>query len=381
MKIAIVYDRVNKFGGAEQVLLAMHNIWPDAPLYTAVYSPESASWARVFHVEPSFINAIPFARKHHEFFPWLTPIAFESFSFDGYDAVISVTSAEAKTIITKPKTLHICYCLTPTRYLWSGYEAYRQRAGLGIFDGIAMWTFIRFADRLRHWDYIAGQRPDVYVAISEHVKKRIETYYQRSVEHVIYPPVNTSVYDIRRGVEPSRRGLSFLVVSRLVGYKRLDVLVDAFNYLKLPLVIIGTGKDFLFLKHKARPNIRFITKKLTDGELARYYQESSAFIFAGQEDFGIVAAEAQACGKPVLCYSDSGMAEIIRPGKTGELFYEQTVEAIIDVVQKFQPKRYLPDACREQSLKFDTIRFQKQFKTFVDNQKLLYDKHSYALKT
>jgi glycosyltransferase involved in cell wall biosynthesis len=372
MKIAIVYDRINKFGGAEQVLLAMHEIWPDAPLFTAVYNPATAGWANVFRIVPSFLNSVPIARWHHELFPWLTPIAFESFSFDEYDVVISVTSAEAKTIITKPQTLHICYCLTPTRYLWSGYETYRKRPGFGIFDTAALWTLSVMKNRLQRWDFIASQRPDVYIAISEQVKERIGTYYHRNVSKVIYPPVNTAFF--QRGIQSqSKNSVSYLVVSRLVGYKRIDLLVDAFNILGIPLTIIGTGKDYAYLKHKAKSNIHFVPQKLTDRILARYYQECSAFIFAGQEDFGIVAAEAQACGKPVLCYQNSGMAEIISPGKTGEFFTEQSVDAIVKAVRIFDPKRYAPEVCREQSLKFDTIRFRKELKEGVKEYYEMYN--------
>lgn len=366
MKIAIVYDRVNKFGGAEQVLLAMHEIWPEAPLFTAVYNPATAGWARVFTVHPSFMNRIPLARLHHEFFPWLTPVAFESFSFDAFDVVISVTSAEAKSIITKPSTIHLCYCLTPTRYLWSGYQTYQQRAGLGVFDALAKVTLARLIPHLRRWDYIAGQRPDAFVAISMHVKQRIEKYYQRKVGAVIYPPVDTNTYHIAKPTTASPPELSFLVVSRLVAYKRLDLLVQAFNQLGFRLTVVGNGRDLGYLRRLARKNISFVNRKLTDKELAEYYQECSAFVFAGQEDFGIVAAEAQACGKPVLCFADSGMAEIIQPGVTGELIPEQTVESIIEVVHTFISKRYAPDICRENSLRFDTIRFQKQLKTFVE---------------
>jgi len=169
MKVALVYDRVNKWGGAERVLLALHEIWPDAPLYTAVYDPKRAPWAKVFDVRPSFLQHFPFAKSHHELYPWLTQMAFESFSFDEYDVVISVTSAEAKAIITKPRTLHVCYCLTPTRYLWSGYETY-QETTRGLVKQLHRWM----VPHLRKWDMVASSRPDYYIAISKRVKERIE---------------------------------------------------------------------------------------------------------------------------------------------------------------------------------------------------------------
>ena len=364
MKIALVYDRVNKFGGAEQVLLAMHALWPEAPLFTAVYNPDTAAWAKVFRVIPSFLDAIPFARTHHELIPWITPMAFESFSFDDYDVVISITSAEAKGIITKPTTRHICYCLTPTRYLWSGYDTYTKRAGMGMFSVPATFALKKMGNTLKEWDRIASARPDSYVAISQHVQQRIETYYHRPVATVIYPPVNTSIFTLSDHKTPKEQ--SFVTVARLVGYKRVDLLVDAFNQLQLPLTIIGDGRDRAFLQKRAGHTIRFITEKLTDTALSRYYQESSAFIFAGQEDFGIVAAEALACGTPVLCYANSGMAEIVTPGKTGATFPEQTVSSIIDAVQQFRPEQYTKEHCRQQAMKFDTIIFQKQWKEFIN---------------
>ena len=177
MKAAIVYDRVNKWGGAERVLLALHKVLPDAPLYTSVYSPETAKWAKVFpRVIPSFLQKFPILNKYHELLGWLTPIAYESFSFDEYDLVITVTSEAAKGIITKPHTKHICYCLTPTRYLWSGYKEYLDNPPKSLgwipFYKVISQPFLKYA---KHWDKIAGQRPDIMIAISQEVKVRIKT--------------------------------------------------------------------------------------------------------------------------------------------------------------------------------------------------------------
>ena len=169
MKVALVYDRVNKWGGAERVLLELHRIFPEAPLFTAVYDSKKASWAKVFKIKPSFLNRFPGARTKHELYPLLTPLAFESFRFEGFDLVISVTSADAKGIITSPKTIHLCYCLTPTRWLWSGYQDYFSNS----------WTKALvnpFLGYLRSGDKIAAQRPDVYLSISKEVQKRIKQY-------------------------------------------------------------------------------------------------------------------------------------------------------------------------------------------------------------
>ena len=366
MNVAIVYDRVNKIGGAERVLCELHKLWPDAPLYTSVYNPKKAEWARGFTVKTTFLQHIPFAKNHHEWFAWLTPFAFGSLSFDPYDVVISVTSAEAKGIITKPHTLHICYCLTPTRYLWSGVDIYKQQTGFGIFHTIAKSIFTLLVPALRTWDLIASQRPDIYVAISQRVKKRIEKYYNRPVAEVIYPPVDTDLFQL----ETTGGGGNeyYLVVSRLVPYKRVDIVVEASTKLGKKLIVIGTGPDTKRLQKIAGPTVTFIDHNLTDKALFRYYQNCRAFLYAGDEDFGIVAAEAQACGKPVIAYRESGVSEIVKDKKTGVLFGTQSVQDLERAIIEFEGLNISPSACRENVLKFDTQKFRTIFKEFVEEK-------------
>lgn len=356
MKIALVYDRVNKFGGAERVLLALHEIWPDAPLFTAVYDKKRAAWADVFDVHTSFLQHVPTARRYHELFPWLTPMAFESFSFDNFDVVLSITSAEAKDIITKPGTVHVCYCLTPTRYLWSGHQTYMEQT-----DTVSARMLHTWAPTLKRWDLIGAERPDWYLTISKHVEQRINTYYHRNVEKVIYPPVDTNRFVPSKAKEENY----FLLVSRFVQYKRIDLVIDAFNTLGWPLVIIGSGWRLRTLQKKAKDNITFITRYLTDAELVAYYQRCRAFVFAGDEDFGLIALEAQACGKPVICYRKSGMAETVVEGKTGILFNDQTKEAVIDALQKFTKECYDSALCRRNAEKFSVTRFQKEMRETI----------------
>ncbi|MDP1721653.1 MAG: glycosyltransferase [Candidatus Gottesmanbacteria bacterium] len=351
MRVALVYDRVNKWGGAERVLLALHEIWPEAPLYTAVYDSAAAGWADVFTVRPSFLQYVPFAKHHHEWFPWATPMAFESFSFDDYDVVISVTSAEAKYIITKPSTLHICYCLTPTRYLWSGYEEYARSSKLLTI----------MAPVLRRWDIVGASRPDYYIAISARVQARIEKYYGRSVEKVIYPPVDTD----KSKVEELSKGY-FLVVSRLVSYKRIDLIIDAFNALRLPLVIVGSGHEEKLLRALASDTISFVSSHLTETQLHAYYGRCRAFLSAADEDFGVAAAEAQAAGIPVIAYAQSGTAEIIVDGVTGILFQEQTVQGIIHGVKRFMNTSIRSQACIDRASRFRKERFTKEMKETVN---------------
>lgn len=372
----MVYDRVNKIGGAERVLLALHEIYPQAPLYTAVYDPKGAPWAKVFpKVIPSFLQKFPFGKSHHEIYPWLMPLAFESFCFDEYDVVISVTSEAAKGIITKPKTLHICYCLTPTRYLWQSYWEY---------FGNPIWCLLTkpLIVRLRLWDQIASSRPDTYIAISENVAGRIKKYYRRD-SVVIYPPVDTLKFHprgvsprLRRGPSPPKGGLLtsevstsyFLVVSRLVPYKRIDIAVEAFNKLGLPLKIVGSGVEEKKIRGTAKKNIEFLGQNLTDSQLLSYYQNCRAIIFPGEEDFGLVPIEAQACGNPVIAYRAGGVLESVIAGETGEFFSPQTPEALIKVVKQFKDNKYKSENCQRNAEKFSREVFKEKWQKFVEKK-------------
>jgi len=365
MRTAFVYDRVNKFGGAERVLLALHEIYPNAPLYTAVYDSKGVPWARDFKVIPSFLQKFPFAKTHHELYPWLTPLAFESFSFDSFDVVISVTSAEAKGIITKPSTLHVCYCLTPTRYLWSGYQHYLSHPQYGFFNPLVKLLMKPILSYLQRWDKIASSRVDQYLAISENVKKRIKKYYQQE-SVVIYPPVDTKKFNPLQATRYKPHADFFLIVSRLVSYKRIDITVKAFNELELPLIIIGDGVERKNLEKIASNNIKFLGQNLTDKEVLSYYQKCRALIFSGDEDLGLVSLEAQACGKPVIAFKGGGIPETIIEGKTGEFFFPQTAEALIKVVSKFDETKYNSKACRNNALRFDKKIFKKRFKESVE---------------
>lgn len=370
MKVALVYDRVNKIGGAERVLGALHEIWPEAPLYTTVYNPKTAPWADDFVVIPSFLQKFPLARTNHELYPWLAPLAFESFNFDDYDVVISVTSAEANGVITKPGTLHLCYCLTPTRYLWSHHEEYFKNRLLR-FLGKPIVSY------LRSWDKIAAQRPDIYLAISKHVQKRMKKYYKRESE-IIYPPVDVKKWKMggeRGGIyrEGTDKEGYFLVVSRLVPYKKVDIAVKAFNKLGLPLKIVGIGSQMGKLKKMASDNVEFVGQ-LTDEALLGYYQRCTAVVFPQEEDFGIVPLEAAACGKPVIAYGVGGALETVIKGVTGEFFKYQTVKSLMTAVVGFKPGKYKPEDCRRQAEKFGVEVFKKKFEDLVLKEWITFSK-------
>jgi glycosyltransferase involved in cell wall biosynthesis len=347
MRTAIVYDRVNKWGGAERVLLALHEMFPEAPLYTSVYDAKHAPWAKVFpEIKTSFLQKFPFAKSNHELLPVLMPLAFESFDFSDFNLVISVTSEAAKGIRTKPGTMHLCYLLTPTRYLWSHYDDY---FGSALFRLLTK-PLTRY---LKNWDKAASARPDKIIAISSEVKERIKKYYGRESE-IVFPPVDTG------GVPTSGKGKYYLIISRLVKYKKVDLAIEAFNKLGYPLTIIGTGKEERHLKHKAKRNITF-TGEVSENELIKYFVGAKALIMPQEEDFGIVSVEAQAHGVPVIAYKKGGAIDTIIPGKTGVFFESQEPENLIEAVLKFEKMRFVVDNLFTNSKRFSKNEFKKKF--------------------
>lgn len=355
MKVAIVYDRVNKWGGAERVLLALHKLYPKAPLYTSVYDKKNASWAKVFRVKTSFLQKIPFVVSHHELIPFLMPFAFASFSFKDYDLVISVTSEFAKGVITSGKTKHVCICLTPTRYLWSGYNDYFTNQTFKHITKPLIWA-------LRKWDKSLATLPDAYIAISGEVQKRIKKYYQRD-SLVIYPPLpifpkvkNNTLFEKNY----------FLVVSRLskfTSYKRVDLAVKAATKLSASLIVVGSG-DTSSLQKIAGPTIHF-TGKVSDRLLIAYYKNAKALIFPGHEDFGLSMAEALSFGTPVIAYEKGGALEIVKKNKTGIFFKQQTVPSLTKALKSFKQHRYNSNVCIKSAQRFSEKMFLKSVKQVI----------------
>ncbi len=348
MKVALVYDRINKWGGAERVLLALHKLFPDAPIYTSVYHKESAKWAKEFEVKTSFLQIAPFLRKHNDLLAILMPVAFESFSFDEYDLVISVTSESAKGIITKPGTVHICYCLTPTRYLWSGYEEYFRSSFAKLISTPAV-------NYLKKWEMHGSARPDHYVAISTEVKNRIKKYYGRDAE-ILFPPVFIKKSKKRKKIDENY----FLLVSRLSRfsyYKKVDLAVETFNKTNLILKIVGSGSLLGSMKKRAKGNIEFVGH-ISDDELGDYYENSRALIFPGLEDFGLVMAEAQSYGAPVIAYKAGGALDIVKEGKTGEFFKDQNPDSLMLALKKFNKSIYNKADIIENSERFSYNTFK-----------------------
>ncbi len=355
-KIALVYDRVNTpHGGAENVLLALHEIFPEAPLYTSVYDPERAPWAKEFQVQASFLQHLPFAKKLHRLYVPLMPVAFESFDFSEFDIVISVTSAEAKGILTKPNQLHICYLLTPTRYLWSHAEEYEQH-------WLSGWLRKKIFAYLRWWDEAAAVRPDIYIPISKLVAQRCQMFYHRKTESVIYPSVGITP----KKFSPHTTSDYYLIVSRLVPYKHIDLAIQVCQKLDRNLTIIGEGPDLHRLKKLVEPEnatakVRFL-QAVQPTEVVGYYQGCRAFLAPAEEDFGMTTLEAMSFGKPVIIYSPSGSAELVKEGVDGIHFFSQTTAGLSEAIHIFESRQW--DAKKIQQHISDLTRehFQNEFK-------------------
>jgi glycosyltransferase involved in cell wall biosynthesis len=358
MKVALVHDYLNQMGGAERVVIALHEIFPDAPIYTSIYDPTRVDQAfQKMDIRISFMQKLPMVMKHHQPYLPLYPFAMEKMDLRGYDLVLSSSSAFGKGVITRPETLHICYCHTPMRWCWN-YEEYVEREHLGK---VARTILPFLITKLRTWDQISAMRVDHFIANSPIVAERIRKYYRREAIY-IPPPVEASRFPFDPTIEAENY---FLILSRLVPYKRIDLAIEACNQLQLPLVIIGGGRDLERLKRMAGPTIRFLGK-LSDEEVLHYYIHCRAFIFPGEEDFGITPLEAQACGRPVIAYGTGGALATIVDGTTGMFFREQTVESLTTTLASFNERMFNPFVIRNHALEFDTPRFRRRILQFIE---------------
>jgi glycosyltransferase involved in cell wall biosynthesis len=357
-RIALVHDWLNQMGGAEGVLETLVSMYPGAPIYTSMYWRERMPEEyRRWDIRTSSLDRIPLTRRRHQWFlPWY-PSAFEQFDLAPYDLVISNKSGLCHGVITGPDTLHICYCLTPTRYLWD-YPGYVRREGLGRIARVMLPPVLK---SLREWDRLAAERVDHFVAISETVKRRIAKYYRRDAT-VIYPPVRTNAF--QPGTQTSD---FFLSVGRLIPYKRMDLAVEAFNELGWPLVVIGDGRDAKRLKSMAGPNIRFLGRQ--PGPVVRdHMARCRGFVFPGLEDFGIAPVEAQAAGRPVIAFAGGGALESVVDGKTGLFFREQTAESLVEALRRLASMRFDPAEIRANAERFSEDVFRARLGEFVEQR-------------
>lgn len=378
-RIALVYDRVNtRFGGAEYVLETLHKIFPTAPLYTSVYSQKSAIWANGWNIKSSFLQRLPFAQQHHRAYLPLMPIAFESLDFSAYDIVISISSAEAKGIITPASTLHINYLLTPTRYLWSHHLDYQH----GLFSLIKSLFF----SRLRTWDFLAAQRPDVIIPISELVKQRAEKYYQRRIEEVIYPPfrkfkvLSSKFQNETPQPSPINHPPYFLVVSRLVDYKKVDLAIETCARLQKKLIIIGDGPEKkrlndLISSLNANELVQIISGA-SFAEITEYYLKANALLLLAEEDFGLVALESQSLRTPVIVYKNSGAAEVVIHNQTGVHVESQTTEAVAKAISTLETMQFDQTLIEQQAERYNTDQFTETFTAKIRELWKVHQRHN-----
>ena len=356
MKIALVHDWLNQVGGAEDVLAALLEIWPESPVYTSIHDPDSMPAAiNAADIRTLWLDRLPGIHRHHQPFLPLYPLAWSALRLGDHDVILSNKSGFCTALRHDEKTLHICYCLTPTRYLWQ-LEEYIERERLGSAWRHALRPLIAL---LRRQDYASAQRVRHFIAISGAVRQRIRDCYGRD-SMVIYPPVDT-----QRFRPVPRHDDYLLTVARLVPYKRIDLAVQAATRLNLPLKVGGSGRDLDRLRAMAGPTVEFLGY-VPDDQLPDLMARCRAFLFPGHEDFGIAPVQAQAAGRPVIACGAGGALDTVVPGLSGELVHEQSVAAFTSALANLDGSRYDSQAIRMHALRFDTRVFRRKMRAFVD---------------
>ena len=355
MKLALVHDWLNQRGGAEDVLETLVSMYPGAPVYTSIYWRERMpATYRDWDIRPTWMDRLPGIHRHHQPYLPCYPLAFSRLDLEGYDVVLSNKSGFCHGVHTGPRTPHVCYCLTPTRYVW-GYRDYAAREALSPPLRTALLPLIRW---LRRWDYRAAQRVDRFIAISSEVQARIQRTYQRDAT-IIYPPVDTG-----RFAPLDRHDDYFLIVSRLVPYRRIDLAVHAFNRLGLPLVIGGDGRDRPVLEAMANSNVTFLGY-VPEADKPELLARCRAYILPGTEDFGIAPVQAMAAGRPVIAYASGGALDTVIPGQTGLHFHQPTPEALEAAVRQFNASSFDSAVIRRHAERFDKRAFERQLRAFI----------------
>ncbi|PSB08913.1 glycosyl transferase [filamentous cyanobacterium CCP2] len=363
MKTAVIHEWLVTYAGSERVVEQILNLYPDADLFSLVEFLPEALKGFIQHkpVKTSFLQHLPFANPRFRQYLPLMPLAIEQFDLSNYDLILSSNHAVAKGVLTRSDQLHICYIHTPVRYAWDLQQAYLQGARLN--RGIRGFLTHAVLHYLRLWDLSTANRVDYFIANSQYVARRVWKTYRRSA-HVIYPPVA-----VDRFQPHFQRDEFYFVLSRFVPYKRVDLIVSAFNRLGLPLVVIGEGSEWKRVKAIAKPNIQFLGHQ-PDEVVVDYMQRCKAFVYAAAEDFGITLVEAQAAGAPVVAYGKGGAAESVIHEKTGILFPEQTVESLVEAIKQFESGayRFNPDYLRQNAEKFAPEHFRKKLFQYIEQK-------------
>lgn len=363
-RVAIVCDWLTNMGGAEKTVLALHHAFPDAPIYTSVFDDEACPDFAKLDVRTTYLQKLPEKiRSRHQLFPTFRTNAFRALDLSDYDVVISAASAEAKAVRVRPGAVHICYCHTPTRYYWSHYHEYLAEPSLGVLNPAVRVALPALVHFMRRSDLRAVHGVHHFIANSTAVADRIQKYYHRD-STVIHPPVELQHFRNLK-INSKRRG--FVVIGRQVPYKRMDLAIQACNQLNLSLTLISNGgPDHHRLKALAGPTVRFINA--TDDQKAKELAKAEAFIFAQEEDFGIVQVEPLAAGTPVIAFAKGGALDVVKDGKTGILFPEQTTESLVEAIKKFQKTKFDHEYIQKYAEKFSEERFIKEIRQFVKDK-------------
>ncbi len=365
MKVAIVHDWLTTWAGAEKALAELLACYPQAEIFTMVnFLPVDKIPSLVGRtIHTSLIQKLPGARKHYRRYLPLMPLAVEQFDLKGFDLILSSSHAVAKGVISDPGAVHVCYCYSPMRYAWDMQHQYLRQAGRekGIFSWVMRWQL----HRLRQWDYLSAQRVDHFVAISQYIQRRINTFYRREAD-VIYPPV-----DVEKFRHDRPREAFYLTASRMVPYKRIDLVIEAFNHMpEKQLIVIGDGPDHDKLSTLAGPNVTLMGYQ-PDSVLIDHLERTQAFLFMAEEDFGILPVEAQAAGAPVIGYGVGGLTETTLNNVTGLWVNSQDSQALVECLQAFEaqkqqdPNAYSASVCRQNAERFATVNFTQSIHDFV----------------
>lgn len=362
-RIALVHDYLVQDGGSERVLLALHELFPRAPIFTLFHNPERThAGFKHADIRPSSLNHLPFARKHYQWYLPFMPAAVESFDLTGYDLVISSSSTFAKGVIAAPEALHVCYCHTPTRFLWQERNDYVNELPQ---PKIIKRLLPALLHQLRQWDAIAARRPDLMLTNSRTSQQRIRRYYQREAE-ILAPPV-----DVERIPFSTKPGTYWLTGGRLVAYKRFDLVVRAFAKLNVALKIFGEGPEMEKLRKMAGPKTEFLGH-VTDDAKIQLFRDAIAFLHPQIEDFGITAVEAMAAGRPIIAFGQGGAAETVLDGVTGTFFEVQCWEDVGNAVLRFDPARFDPRNIRQHAESFGKPRFLAQMKDRLEHAWMMH---------
>lgn len=357
LKIALVHYYLISVRGGERCFHTLAQTFPEADLYSVVYDPASQpAWLSQRRMTTSFLQKVPGSKRHFRQFFMFYPLAVEQFDLSQYDLVISSSAGFTHGVLTPPETLHVCYCYNTFRYAWNWYHDFIQQS-----NSISRLILAPLLSNVRSWDEGASQRPDHIISISKVTQQRVRKYYRRDSD-IIHPPVELSRFTI----SPEQKDY-YLAFSELVPYKKMDVVVDAFNRMRKNLVVVGDGPQRAALEKMAGPTIS-LRGRVPDSDLNALYGQARALVFMPKEDFGIIPLEAMAAGRPVIAFGQGGVLETVIDGKTGLFFDQQSPESLIDAVTRFESMDFNPEAIRAHARTFDVPVFQQRIKAYVANK-------------